>query len=156
MHRQRNNTVITEFPKSLLDIRRYLLDVIYLAHVCPDPVIERAPQYCIISAHQTLRPKNSAHNMKYELTTSYGWADVTLQYDNDPSVCLMINGLVRERRAEHSQDTASTRIHLRSPAQTAYEYHEFIEGVVEYESDHIIARIIAGNEELLARRVART
>ena len=94
--------------------------------------------------------------MKHELTTSYGWADVTPQYDNDPNVCLMINGLVRERHAEPGNDSASARVHLRSPAQTAYEDHEFIEGVVEYESDHIIARIIAGNEELLARRVART
>lgn len=93
--------------------------------------------------------------MKHELTTSYGWADVTLQYDENPNVCLKINGLVRERRTEETLKDGAIRIHLRSPAQTAYEYHEFIEGIVEYEADHIIARIIAGNEELLIRRVDR-
>ena len=92
--------------------------------------------------------------MKHELTTSYGWAEVNLKYDDHPSVCLLINGLVRERQQEDSAD-GSIRIHLRSPAQTAYEYHEFIEGVVEYEPSHITARILAGNEELLAKRVAR-
>lgn len=85
-------------------------------------------------------------NHSVELQHQYHKAQLTLKCAlKFPEVSLIINGVIRE--------TASDRdlILVSSTVQVDYEWHEFIEGHVQYFEDRIEASLFA-NKTLLAER----
>lgn len=84
--------------------------------------------------------------MSHKLETHYRGADLCLEASADPaSAVLRINGLVRDKA--ESTDTPIT-LKVSSTVQTDYEWHEFIEGMVEVRDGEIHARLIANNQAL--------
>ncbi|MEX2488960.1 MAG: hypothetical protein WD356_05465 [Pseudomonadales bacterium] len=80
------------------------------------------------------------------LETNYHGATLRLEFEKSSGARLMINGLVRqERRAEENQALV---LRLTSTVQTGYEWHEFIEGIVDYSQEKIQATLVANNTEI--------
>lgn len=80
------------------------------------------------------------------LETNYHGAILRLEFEGIPDARLRINGIVRQaRKAEAGKPTV---IRLASTVQTDYEWHEFVEGIVDYSDDNIVARLIANNTEI--------
>ncbi|MBD3649318.1 MAG: hypothetical protein HUJ31_18130, partial [Pseudomonadales bacterium] len=65
---------------------------------------------------------------------------------SEPNARLLINGLVREQR--QTSPGKPVTLKLGSSVQTDYEWHEFIEGIVHYDTNRITAKIIANNAEV--------
>lgn len=85
-------------------------------------------------------------NHSVELRHQYHTAQLTLKCDlRSPDVSLIINGVVRE--ADSDRDL----IVVSSTVQVDYEWHEFIEGHVQYFDDRIEASLFA-NKALLAEQ----
>ena len=78
--------------------------------------------------------------------------DTTLSADDHPHAELRINGLLRD---DGSSEKDPTSLRLSSTVQTDYEWHEFIEGIVEYLPDKVIGRLLASNVELASLTVPR-
>lgn len=87
------------------------------------------------------------------LETSYRGAILRLEFDETPSACLKVNGLIRETR--HAEARESAVLHLTSTVQTDYEWHEFIEAIVDYNEEHIKVRLLANNAEIAAENFER-
>ncbi len=78
--------------------------------------------------------------------------DTTRSAINHPHAELRINGLLRD---DTSSDKDPTSLRLSSTVQTDYEWHEFIEGIVDYLPDKVIGRLLASNVELASLTVPR-
>lgn len=80
------------------------------------------------------------------LETSYHGTTLRLEFDDSPGARLMINGLVRQERCADADKAVVLR--LTSTVQTDYEWHEFIEGIVDYSQERIQATLVANNTEV--------
>lgn len=87
------------------------------------------------------------------LETRYRGAVLRLEFDTDPHAKLLINGLVREQRQISSAKPVTLK--LGSSVQTDYEWHEFIEGIVRYDTNRITAKIMANNAEVASENFDR-
>ena len=87
--------------------------------------------------------------MSYLLETGYRGADLSLEIVYPSSVILRINGLARDKV---QGDVRNVVLRVSSTVQTDYEWHEFIEGIVEYHCGTITARLVANNQELVNRQ----
>jgi hypothetical protein len=87
------------------------------------------------------------------LTFSTMTAAAELKPNSQPSAELRINGLLRDS-ASSSQDPITLR--LSSTVQTDYEWHEYIEAIIEYQSETITARLLASSVELTSLTLPRT
>jgi len=76
-------------------------------------------------------------------------ARLAVEIDDKSRARLRINGLVRD---ETGPPAPGATLRLTSSVQTGYEWHEFIEAVVEYRSDGIIVTLLANGVELVTRR----
>lgn len=83
----------------------------------------------------------------------YHGAKVTVEIDDEERVQLRINGLVREQADANPGDST---IRLASTVQTGYEWHEFIEAVVEYLPETIALTLTANRQELASHSWPRT
>jgi len=81
------------------------------------------------------------------IETDYRGATLRLECAGDAGAILRINGLVREERSR-DPDQQHAVIRLTSTVQTDYEWHEFIEGIVDYNDDRITATLIANSAEI--------
>ena len=72
------------------------------------------------------------------LEADYRGARLKLEITPDRQVCLFINGILREK-------VCATGHHIRvsSTVQTDYEWHEFIEGRIEFTGDGVSASLLA-------------
>ena len=82
--------------------------------------------------------------MEHKLETNYNGVKLRLTFSaNDKTsereATLLINNIEREKVIS----TENTTLKLNSTVQTEYEWHEFIEAIVEYGSDKIIASLFA-------------
>lgn len=91
--------------------------------------------------------------MNLMLETHYRGARLTLEIDRSPAIRLWINGLLRDGAAG---STIPATLRVSTTVQTDYEWHEFIEGVVRFDGDHIQARLVANNHELASENYKRT
>ncbi len=80
------------------------------------------------------------------LETNYRGTVLRLEFEQRPGARLKINGQVRQERRLDPRKTGCLK--LASTVQTDYEWHEFIEGIVDYSEDNITARLIANNQEV--------
>ena len=71
----------------------------------------------------------------------------------DLAVTLMINGVTRDRAT--SQSDAGT-LRLTSTVQTDYEWHEFIEAIIDVTADAVNVRLLASNTEVASLTAPRT
>lgn len=83
--------------------------------------------------------------MSHKLEVSYRGSNLSLEFSSSPLACLRINGLVRE---EAAGDRKPVTLKVASTVQTDYEWHEFIEGIVDYREGKIAARLVANSQEL--------
>lgn len=83
--------------------------------------------------------------MSHKIETHYHGADLRLEAGEKPSASLRINGIVRD---EASAAKGDITLKVNTTLQTDYEWHEFIEGTVEYRDGVIHARLAANNQEL--------
>ncbi|MCB1645447.1 MAG: hypothetical protein KDI36_08340, partial [Pseudomonadales bacterium] len=67
--------------------------------------------------------------MTEELSITYEGARLALSFSDPPQAALRINGLIRETAAS---EQSNITLKLTSTVQTDYEWHEFIEGIVEF------------------------
>lgn len=86
------------------------------------------------------------------LEVAYEGAMLQLRFSQTPAVSLSINGIERETAVSH---TLPTTLRVGSPVQTGYEQHEFIEAVVQYNGDKILATLRSG-EQVIAEQEVRT
>lgn len=87
------------------------------------------------------------------LETNYRGAILRLEFEETPDARLKINGIVRgERRAEAGEPAV---LRLASTVQTDYEWHEFVEGIVDYNDESIKARLVANNTEIACENFER-
>jgi len=93
-------------------------------------------------------------NASHSLETTYQDAKLKLQFDECGQAALLINGLVRETTQLGAKQTGTLR--LGTPVQTDYEWHEYIEGCVEYGVDTITASLKASQTELLNTQLVRS
>ena len=82
--------------------------------------------------------------MEHKLETNYNGVKLRLTVSaNDKTsereATLLINNIEREKVIS----TENTTLKLNSTVQTEYEWHEFIEAIVEYGSDKITASLFA-------------
>lgn len=82
--------------------------------------------------------------MEHKLETNYNGVKLRLTFSaNDKTsereATLLINNIEREKVIS----TENTTLKLNSTVQTEYEWHEFIEAIVEYGSDKITASLFA-------------
>lgn len=83
--------------------------------------------------------------MPYLTETDYHDAKIAIEIDDDDRVCLRVNGLVRESaHAAASQPS----LRLSSTLQTGYEWHEYIEAVIEFLPDAVDVTLFANRQEL--------
>lgn len=80
------------------------------------------------------------------LETNYHGATIRLEFDKSPGARLIINGLVR--REWQAGENRALVLRLTSTVQTDYEWHEFIEGIVDYSQEKIQATLVANNTEI--------
>ena len=83
--------------------------------------------------------------MTYRLHTLHGDVDVELIFDESVHAELRVKGIARE-----VIDSANnpTRIVLTTTLQTDYEWHEFIEGVIEFGANEIHAKLLGNKQEI--------
>lgn len=87
------------------------------------------------------------------LETNYHGASLRLEFEDTPGARLLINGLVRQERRTEADKRAVLR--LASTVQTDYEWHEFIEGIVDYSQQKIQATLVANNTEIACQSFER-
>jgi len=80
------------------------------------------------------------------LETRYQGTTLRLEFEDTPDARLMINGLTRKKRRATCE--GSTILRLASTVQTDYEWHEFIEAIVDYGEKNIQATLVANNMEI--------
>ena len=90
--------------------------------------------------------------MTHRLHTQHGDVDVELIFDDTVHAELRIKNISRE--VIDSENNPS-RIVLSTTLQTDYEWHEFIEGVVQFETDKIQAKLFANKMEIASLIVPR-
>jgi hypothetical protein len=83
--------------------------------------------------------------MTHSLTANYEGADLKLTFTEQGQAELSINGVTRE--SANAGDQKIT-LKLGSPVQTGYEHHEFIEALVQYETNKIQAALRTGGQVL--------
>ena len=86
--------------------------------------------------------------MSFDLKTHYQGTTLVLEIDSTPSARLRINGILRD---QVTSDTQFVTIRLSSTVQTGYEWHEYIEGLIEYSEGTIKATLNASNVTLISR-----
>ena len=91
-----------------------------------------------------------AERLKHTLSTHYRGADLELTFDGEGHVSLLINGITRQ--STDLETGGTTR--LSSTVQTDYEWHEFVEGIVQPQGNAIEAVLIANNAELARQTYA--
>jgi len=79
----------------------------------------------------------------HTLAINYGGAQLRLEFSNNGSVWLYINNIERETLSNDSGTLT-----LNTTVQTEYEWHEFIEAIVEYKSGEIVASLWASKSKL--------
>lgn len=84
----------------------------------------------------------------YQLETNYRGVELTLEFDDEPSASLYINGIVRDHVTSQRSKVV---LRVTSTVQTDYEWHEFIEGVVEFRDATITGTILANKQELVKK-----
>jgi len=89
--------------------------------------------------------------MEHSLETNYGGAKLCLLFSVDDEdsaktghARLLINNIERDRTVS----TKNTILRLSSTVQTEYEWHEFIEALVEVKNDSITASLFASKAKL--------
>jgi hypothetical protein len=99
-----------------------------------------------------------------ELGTEYRGAELLLYFAilpvgsgkiakaSQPVATLRINGIVRDT-ASSARDPVTLKV--TSTVQTDYEWHEYIEALVEYGPTTIVARLLASSAELASITVNR-
>lgn len=87
--------------------------------------------------------------MAYLIDYDYRGARLAIEFGSDQRVRLRINGLVRE---EAALPEATGSLRLSSTVQTDYEWHEFIEAVIEIGDDAIVTTVSANGAELTRDR----
>ena len=94
---------------------------------------------------------------QHQLKIGYEEADLQLDFDEQANVALRINGLIRDRyEAVIGANLPETiTIKLRSPVQTAYEWHEIVEATVSYSTSQIVASIEASKQLICSKTISR-
>ncbi|MBL4682812.1 MAG: hypothetical protein JKY88_19135 [Pseudomonadales bacterium] len=90
--------------------------------------------------------------MTNEIAINYGGAQLRLEFTGNGTASLYINNIERETT---SSENAIGILKLNTTVQTEYEWHEFIEGIVEYKPEEIIASLWASKsilEQLVIKR----
>ena len=90
--------------------------------------------------------------MSHELSISYGGAELALKFGNLPTATLLINGIERESVSSKESDIT---LKLSSTVQTDYEWHEFVEAIILYQTDMITASLRASKKTLKEISVKR-
>ena len=81
----------------------------------------------------------------------YKDSTICLHLDLPPTVSLVINNLVRQRKAAASAN--DSEFYLSTTVQVGYEEHELIEGRASYRSGVIEASLSANGVELISERM---
>jgi len=92
-------------------------------------------------------------NQTHTLQIHYGGVAVELKFDETVHAELRIKHIVRD---SVDSDNNPTRLVLTTTLQTDYEWHEFIEGIIEYHPDKIHAVLRANKTEIASMEVPRT
>jgi hypothetical protein len=105
--------------------------------------------------------------MKEVLQTHYQGADLCLRLlsvasktessstasSGELAATLLINGVTRD---EARYQSGACTLRLTSTVQTDYEWHEFIEAIIDVTVDKVNIRLLASNTELASLTVPRT
>lgn len=91
--------------------------------------------------------------MTHRLQTRHGDVEVELIFDETVHAELRVKNIVRD---QIDSDSNPTRLVLTTTLQTAYEWHEFIEGIIEFNEDKIDAKIFGNKQEIASLTVARS
>ncbi|MDZ7687014.1 MAG: hypothetical protein U5O39_20335 [Gammaproteobacteria bacterium] len=86
------------------------------------------------------------------IETDYHDAKIAVEIDDEERACLRVNGLVRES-ADAGAGHRSLR--LSSTLQTGYEWHEFIEVVIEFLPETIDVSLCANRQEIASNTYFR-
>lgn len=86
----------------------------------------------------------------YILEVTYRGAQLKLEiHERNEGASLIVNGIVR------GEEAGSKTLRLESTVQTDYEWHELIEGMVQFEPGKISATIFANKVEVAHRIFVR-
>jgi hypothetical protein len=118
------------------------------SHYKAETTITGAPMKEVLQAHYQgaelcLRLTSVASKSESPSTHSSGYLAATL----------VINGVTRDQ-ARSQSDTSTLR--LTSTVQTAYEWHEFIEAVIDISSETVNIRLLASSTEIASHSAPRT
>ena len=91
--------------------------------------------------------------MTHRLHTFYGDVDVELIFDESVHAELRIKNVVRE---VIDSTNRPVKIVLSTTLQTDYEWHEFIEGIIEFGHEEISARLLGNKQEIASLTVPRS
>lgn len=82
----------------------------------------------------------------YILEVTYRGTQLKLEiHEANQCACLIVNGIVR------GEESGATTLRLTSTVQTDYEWHELVEGRVQFRPEEISATIFASNFEVAHR-----
>ena len=87
---------------------------------------------------------------RYDL--EYRGAQLRVEVTDKLLTSLYINGMCRDSRSP----AVSGQCSLSSTVQTDYEWHEFIEGIIEFGHDEISARLLGNKQEIASLTVQRS
>ncbi len=91
--------------------------------------------------------------MTHRLHTLHGDVDVELIFDESVHAELRIKNVAREVLDSKNNPP---RVVLTTTLQTDYEWHEFIEGIVEFSEKEIHARLFGNKQEIASLTVPRS
>ena len=86
-----------------------------------------------------------------ELTADYRGATIRVEFDTLPSARLYINNM---KRQEATAGKLPARLALGSPVQTDYEWHEYIDALIDFTQARVSVTISTGGQEIAAREFA--
>jgi hypothetical protein len=103
--------------------------------------------------HEAIQIDYQGAQLTLTFSTLAAAANAHSKFNRQPSAELRINGLLRDS-AGSSQDPIT--LSLSSTVQTDYEWHEYIEAIIEYQPETITARLLASSIELTSLTLPRT
>lgn len=84
------------------------------------------------------------------VNVNYGGAEITVDLLTPPGARLTINRITRASEMVRPPNV----VRLSSTVQTDYEWHEFIEAVIDFKGDEIYIAINANNQRIAEERFA--
>ena len=95
---------------------------------------------------------NKGQDFNGALTADYRGAALRVEFDTQPSARLFINKM---KRQEASADKLPVRLTLGSPVQTDYEWHEYIDALIDFTHATVTITLSTGGQQIATKEFSR-